>query len=232
MTRKLGFFAALAAAVVVVALPPPVSAQSPFGATTVQSPPNPVPAGTVVTYTTTVTNTSGEPWPPAITPPPDVFVSMYLTVAGSDSRATPNSYQSVVGSPGGCSNDATMPPSVNCPIGSLAPAQAATYTSTVVAQVSMTNWVAVVGCASVDDCSSAADADVDTMVLQPCIVPNLLNRTLPSAKRRLAKHNCTLGKVKKKHAARRKRGRVVRQKPAPGTKLPNSGKVTLFLGKS
>lgn len=232
MTRKLGFFAALAAAVL-AALPPSVAAQSSgFSATTVQSPPSPVAAGTLVTYTTTVTNTSGDPWPPPITPPPDVFVDMYLTVAGSDSRATPSSYQGVVGSGGACTNDATKPPSVNCPIGSLVPGQSATYTSTVAAQVSMTNWVAVVSCASANDCSTLANADIDTAVLQPCIVPNLLNRSLASAKRRLAKHDCTLGKVKKKRAPRRKRGRVVRQKPAPGTKLPNGAKVTLFLGRS
>jgi hypothetical protein len=232
MTRKLGLCAAVGAAIL-AALAPAASAQSPFAATTLQSPASPVPAGTVVTYTTTVTNTSGAPWPPpGLDFPPDVFVSMYLTVAGSESRATPNSYQSVAGSQGACSNDATTPPSVNCPIGSLAPGQSATYTSTVVAQVSMTDWVAVVGCNGPDDCSSAAEANVTTTVLQPCIVPNLFNRTLASAKRRLAKHNCTLGKVKKKHAPRRKRGRVVLQKPAAGTKLRNGGRVTLYLGKS
>ena len=96
----------------------------------------------------------------------------------------------------------------------------------------MTSHPSVVDCASVNDCTSHADAPVDTIVLQPCIVPDLRNRTLPSAKRRLAKHNCTLGNVKRKHGPRRKRGRVIAQKPAPGTKLPHNGKVSLVFAKS
>jgi len=228
--RKSSWCLALAAAAL-IALPSAASAQR-FSASTVQSPPNPVPAGTAVTYTTTVTNTDTEAWPPPISPFPNVFVSMYLTVYGSESRATPNTYQSVTTTQGACTPDATTtPPSVNCPIGSLAPNASSTYTATVVGLVSMSSHPAVVACTSVNDCDSLANADIDTIVLQPCIVPDVRNRTLPSAKRRLAKANCALGRVKKKHAPRRKRGRVVVQKPAPGTKLPNGANVALFLGK-
>lgn len=106
------------------------------------------------------------------------------------------------------------------------------YTAGVVARVSMTHHLAVVDCASAYDCSSLAENNVDTIVLQPCIVPDLRNRTLPSARRRLKKHNCTLGRVKKRHGPRRKRGRVIAQKPAPGTKLPNNGRVSLVFAKS
>lgn len=199
-----------------------------FSASTTQSPPNPVPAGTTVTYTTTIINTSGTTFP---SPAEQPFFSGFLTLLRRDMPA-PNSYASFTGSQGTCTPDpTTIPQSVNCDFGTLPPGASVTYTSTAVAQVSMTNNLAVVSCTSSQDCATRAAADIDTTVLQPCVVPDVRNRTLPSVKRRLAKHNCALGKVTRKHSRRAKNGRVIRQRPAPGRQLANGGKVAVVLGK-
>ncbi|HEY7630568.1 MAG TPA: PASTA domain-containing protein [Thermoleophilaceae bacterium] len=202
-----------------------------FSASTVQTPGNPVTVGTTVTYVTTVTNTSGIPFPFATLPAFDQpFLDMFLSLYRSD-KAPPNNYASVTPSQGTCSPQATTPPSVRCDFGAMAAGASATYTTTVVAQVSMENRVSVVTCTSVYDCGSIAYTNSDTIVLPNCIVPDVRNRTLPSVKRRLKKHACTLGKVTRKHSRRAKKGRVIRQRPAPGTTLPNNGKVAIVLGK-
>jgi hypothetical protein len=201
-----------------------------FSASTVQSPANPVAAGTTVTYVTTVTNTSGGPFPFAVPPDRQPFLDMFLSLYRSD-KPPPNNYASVTPSQGSCSSQATTPPSVRCDFGSMASGASATYTTTVVAMVSMENSTAVVECTSFYDCGSVATANVDTIVLQPCVVPDVRNRTLPSARRRLHKHECTLGKLTRRHSRRAKKGRVIRQRPAPGATLANGGKVALVLGK-
>jgi hypothetical protein len=201
-----------------------------FSASTVQSPANPVTVGTTVTYVTTVTNTSGIPYPFPVSAFDEPFLDMFLSLYRSD-RAPPNNYASVTPSQGTCSQQATTPPSVRCEFGSMAPGASATYTSTVVAQVSMENRVSVLTCTSVDSCGSIAYTNTDTIVLPNCIVPDVRNRTLPSVKRRLKKHACKLGKVTRRHSRRAKKGRVIKQRPAPGTTLANNGKVAVVLGK-
>jgi hypothetical protein len=201
-----------------------------FDAHTVQSPPNPVPAGTVVTYTTTVTNTSGDVWPP---PPPfvdDVELDMFLSLYRSD-RPAPNDYAAVTPSQGTCTKKATTPPSTDCTLGTMAAGASNTYTSTVQALVSMENRIAVLRCTSVNNCGTIVTADVDTIVTQPCIVPSLRGRRLASARRALKKANCTLGKVTRKSARPAKRGRVLSQRPSAGSKLPSGAKVALVVGR-
>ena len=63
-----------------------------FTARTVQSPANPVAAGAVVTYTTTVTNTSGESYPFAPRFFDDTVLDMFLTRYRAD-RPPPNQYR-------------------------------------------------------------------------------------------------------------------------------------------
>lgn len=226
--RPLVLVAALAAGLLSF---PSQSPAAEFGASTVQSPPNPVPAGTLVSYSTTVTNTSGDPFPfpgPAADQP---FLSMFLSLYRSD-RPAPSNYQSVTPSQGTCTGQPTTPPSVDCSLGALAPGASATYTSTVLAQVSMENRIAVLSCTSVNDCGTIVTADVDTIVVQPCIVPSIRGRSLASARRRLKKAGCRLGKVTRKHARRAKRGRVLKQRPAAGRSLPNGSPVAATVGKS
>ncbi|HEY7256985.1 MAG TPA: PASTA domain-containing protein [Solirubrobacterales bacterium] len=73
--------------------------------------------------------------------------------------------------------------------------------------------------------SPAVTADRFTYVA--CVVPKLKGRTLKSAKKKLRKAECKLGKVKGKKS---KRAKVKKQKPKPGKILPSSAKVNLTLG--
>lgn len=65
----------------------------------------------------------------------------------------------------------------------------------------------------------------------PCTVPRLLGKTLAQARSALARANCRLGTVRTQSAPARKRGRVVRQRPLPRTKLPNGARVQVVVGR-
>ena len=201
-----------------------------FAATTVQSPPNPVAYGRLVTYTTTVTNTSGDPFPPPGAFPDDTFLSMFLSRYRSD-RPAPNTYRSVTPSQGSCTSKPTRPPSVDCTLGVLAPGASATYVSVVEAQVSIENRIAVLHCTSVSDCGTIVTADADTIVTPTCVVPRLTGRLLASARRLLRKANCGVGRVTRRHSRRSRRGRVLSQRPAAGTRLADGAPVALVVGR-
>jgi hypothetical protein len=64
-----------------------------------------------------------------------------------------------------------------------------------------------------------------------CRVPRLLGKTLAQARSALVRASCRLGTVRTQSAPARKRGRVVRQRPLPGTKLPNGARVRLVVGR-
>src|SRR5713226_888364 len=81
-------------------LAPPAAAQK-FSVRTVQSPPNPLPAGTVVTYTITVTNTDNVTFPQPPETDQDVFLDMFLSKYRSDA-APPTNFRSVTPSQGTC----------------------------------------------------------------------------------------------------------------------------------
>jgi dienelactone hydrolase len=53
-----------------------------------------------------------------------------------------------------------------------------------------------------------------------CVVPKVRKMKKRRAKKKLAAANCTLGKVKRKHSSRVAKGKIVKQKPKPGTVLP------------
>ena len=63
-----------------------------------------------------------------------------------------------------------------------------------------------------------------------CVVPNVKRKTLVAAKRAIRKSHCAVGSVKKAFSSKRK-GTVISQKPAPGTKRAAGGKVNLVLSK-
>jgi PASTA domain len=220
---------ALVAATALLAMLPPVAAADLFGLTTTQSPANPAPFGGDVTYTITVTNTSGQAYPPppgesGITGDP-VMLELFLLRYQSD-RMAPNTYTSVTGSQGTCTPKATKPPSVDCDLGSLAPGASATFTAVLSAQVSVDNYIALVQCHG--SCATLAKADTATIV--GCGVPALRGRKAADARRTLAAANCTLGKVTRRHAPASKRGRVIAQSPAPGASLAPGSKVAVVLG--
>jgi Divergent InlB B-repeat domain/PASTA domain len=65
----------------------------------------------------------------------------------------------------------------------------------------------------------------------PCVVPALTRKTLAGARRTLISAHCRLAAVKHAYSRRAKRGRVVAQKPAAGTKLPNAGGVSVVISR-
>lgn len=64
-----------------------------------------------------------------------------------------------------------------------------------------------------------------------CVVPNLHGKTLKAAGKALAHAHCRLGKVRKRHAARRLRGKVVSQSPKPRAHRPAGTRVAVVVGK-
>jgi beta-lactam-binding protein with PASTA domain len=62
-------------------------------------------------------------------------------------------------------------------------------------------------------------------------VPKVVGRRLAAAKKRIRKAHCAVGKIKHKHAAASKRGKVISQSPKPGRKLKNLAKINLVVGK-
>jgi beta-lactam-binding protein with PASTA domain len=85
---------------------------------------------------------------------------------------------------------------------------------------------------------ATADQDGDTvsvLLYTPgvCRVPNLKGKTLPVAKRTIARAQCRVGRLRRAYSTTVKRGRVVLQKPKPGTLLPKLGlkKINLVVSR-
>ena len=67
--------------------------------------------------------------------------------------------------------------------------------------------------------------------LEPrCIVPKLRGSKLKAAKAKVRNAHCKVGKITKRNGATAKTGKVVKQKPKPGTMLPPGTSVALALG--
>jgi hypothetical protein len=66
---------------------------------------------------------------------------------------------------------------------------------------------------------------------QQCSVPKVKGKTLGAAKSALRNAHCSLGKVTKAYSAKVKKGRVISQRPAPGTTMANGSKVKLTVSK-
>jgi hypothetical protein len=64
----------------------------------------------------------------------------------------------------------------------------------------------------------------------PCVVPRLVGTTLAEARSRIRRANCALGTLRYANSSRA-RGRVIAQKPRPGTKLRPRGRVKLVVSK-
>jgi beta-lactam-binding protein with PASTA domain len=62
-------------------------------------------------------------------------------------------------------------------------------------------------------------------------VPRVLGLSLSKAKTRILKANCKTGKLVRRASTLKQKGRVIAQRPKPGTRLKNGGKVNLTLGK-
>jgi hypothetical protein len=64
-----------------------------------------------------------------------------------------------------------------------------------------------------------------------CTVQNVRGKTLPAAKRTIGRANCRVGTVRRDYSKTLKRGRVLSQKPKPGTVLLKRGKVNLVVSR-
>lgn len=64
-----------------------------------------------------------------------------------------------------------------------------------------------------------------------CLVPRVVRRTLAAARALLASAHCTVSTVRRKYSNRVKRGRVIAQRPAPGTRRPEDARVTLLVSR-
>jgi hypothetical protein len=62
-----------------------------------------------------------------------------------------------------------------------------------------------------------------------CVVPKLKGKKLKVAKRTVRGGNCSPGRIVRRHSAHVKRGRVIAQKPPPGTRLSSGAKVKLVV---
>lgn len=65
----------------------------------------------------------------------------------------------------------------------------------------------------------------------PCVVPNVRGRALATARLRLARAHCAVGKVTRKYSAQVSKGRVIAQSPRAGATLPAAGKVRLVVSR-
>jgi hypothetical protein len=213
---------AVAIAVVASALAlVPEAASGAASLSVVQSPPNPVPFGEDVTVTMTVTNTGPDAFEPG------TALSLFVLRYRSDVIA-PNTYTSASGTEGqACTPMPTKPPSTDCDLSGFPAGASATYTAVINARVSVDQFIAVVSCRV--DCATLATADVPTIV--GCGVPAVIGLRAADARRALKAQNCRLGRVTRRSAPARKRGRVVAQKPPPGTQLPPDAKVAVVLGR-
>jgi hypothetical protein len=83
-------------------------------------------------------------------------------------------------------------------------------------------------------CSRRGHNDTVSVLLNStglCTVPNVKGKMLPRAKRVIARARCRLGKVRWAYSKIVKRGRVMSEKPKPGTVLPKGGKVNLAVSR-
>jgi alpha-tubulin suppressor-like RCC1 family protein len=64
-----------------------------------------------------------------------------------------------------------------------------------------------------------------------CVVPKVKGKKLAAAKRLIRKAHCSVGKVTKAYSKRANKGRVISQKPKPGTTLPAASPVKLKVSK-
>jgi hypothetical protein len=76
-----------------------------------------------------------------------------------------------------------------------------------------------------------ADPDWGPAEAPACVVPQLRGRTAKKARRKLLAAGCKVGSVTRRRASAAKRGRVIKQSPAPGSAETLWTRVALTIGK-
>jgi hypothetical protein len=64
-----------------------------------------------------------------------------------------------------------------------------------------------------------------------CTAPNVVGKTLPDATQGIDDAHCHLGKVSRAYSDSVKKGRVISERPRPGTTLPEGGTIDLLVSK-
>jgi len=64
-----------------------------------------------------------------------------------------------------------------------------------------------------------------------CLVPKVVGKALGTAKTRIRRGHCRVGKITRKHSSARLKGKVIKQSPRAGRRLANGAKVNLVVGK-
>ena len=88
-------------------------------------------------------------------------------------------------------------------------------------------------CKGTRTCTVTTDGDLAVkakFALRPCVVPNLVGKTLAAAKLALKRALCSVGRVTRVASPTAKKGRVVSQRPKRGTRAKRHTKVALVVG--
>ena len=64
-----------------------------------------------------------------------------------------------------------------------------------------------------------------------CHVPNVVGRSLGTARTRIARANCRVGTIAYRAVSRRRRGKVIGQNPHAGRNLPRNSRIHLLVGR-
>jgi hypothetical protein len=81
--------------------------------------------------------------------------------------------------------------------------------------------------------ANAEDGTVSILLNRsgPCTVPTVIGKRLDAARQAVLLSGCRVGKVSAAYSKRVARGRVVSQRPRPGTALPARGRVDLVVSR-
>jgi beta-lactam-binding protein with PASTA domain len=71
----------------------------------------------------------------------------------------------------------------------------------------------------------------DALRSPACKVPKLRGKKLAAAKAAIKSAHCAVGKITRTYSAKVRQGRVISQKPAPGTRHPAGTRVRLVVSK-
>jgi hypothetical protein len=125
------------------------------------------------------------------------------------------------------------PAGISCPKACTAPfdyGSSVTLTPKATGKAAFTGWKG--DCTGKKACVLSMTADhTVTATFQLCVVPKLVGLTLKKAKKKLAKANCRVGKVRKASSPKSKKGKVLKQSQKRGKKLRYRTKINLTIGK-
>jgi hypothetical protein len=129
----------------------------------------------------------------------------------------------------------SAPAGVSCPTACLASflyGTSVTLTATPGAKAIFSGWSGdCTGTSKTCALSMTASHAATAKFTAKCVVPKVVGKTLKKARARIKKAHCRVGKITKKASTKKKKGRVLKQKPKPGKILKPNAKVNLTVGK-